>query len=429
MSEQGDPLGSIGLERGGAAAVLPGFVNAHSHAFHRALRGASETRAGDFWTWREQMYAVAGRLDPESYRELATLVYAEMLFAGWTCVGEFHYLHHAPGGRPYADRNEMTWALVDAAATAGIRLTLLDACYLQAGVEGAPLEGVQRRFGDGDGEGWSHRAEEALSSGRFARTGEPGLARFGVAIHSVRAVGRPAMQTVAAFAAFEETPLHVHLSEQRRENEAALAAHQMTPTELLAAAGALTAHTTAVHATHLAARDVTAIGFARCGVCACPTTERDLGDGVGPFAELADSGAVLSVGSDSQAVIDPFEEVRSLEWHQRLATERRGLTPVAALLSAGSAGGARALGWRAEELAGDRVTVALDRSPGLAGPPGLAGEELAARILYGGAPADIERVTVGGEVVVDGGEHVRLGSRAEVAARLSAVLGSVQAER
>ncbi len=407
---------------GPVSVSLPGFVNALSHAFHRALRGASESGpagTGDFWTWRSFMYSVADRLDPDSYRELATCVYAEMLLAGFTAVGEFHYLHHGPGGVPYADPNEMSWALVDAAEAAGIRLTLLDTCYLQAGVGGEPLEGVQLRFGDSSGEQWSGRASAALDSGRFG-----GSSRLGAAIHSVRAVGRPAMETVAAWAATEDTPLHVHLSEQRKENADCLSAMAMTPTDLLGSVGAISSRLTAVHATHLTATDVTRLGLARCGVCACPTTERDLGDGVGPFADLADSGAVMSIGSDSHAVIDPFEETRSLESHQRLTTERRGIMSTAALLEAGSTGGARALGWSEADCAGDTVMVRLDRRPALAGAGGASADRRA-RVLYCAGASDVDTVTVGGRVVVEGGEHATLGPRSAIAERLSTAIAKV----
>ncbi|MHB1987751.1 MAG: formimidoylglutamate deiminase [Acidimicrobiales bacterium] len=411
------------LVRGDGTVRLPGFVNAHSHAFHRVLRGVSETRSGDFWSWRQLMYEVAEKLDPDSYRELATYVYAEMVLAGWTCVGEFHYLHHGPMGTPYADPNEMSWSLLDAAGAAGIRLTLLDACYLQGGVGGEPLEGVQLRFGDGSGDAWSRRVTAAGESGRFAADRQ-GTALLGAGIHSVRAVPRSAMGSVAAWAASEKAPLHAHVSEQRTENEACLAATQMTPTDLLADAGVLSRQMTAVHATHLTASDVTRFGLARCGICACPTTERDLGDGVGPFADLADSGAVLSIGSDSHAVIDPFEEARSLECHQRLVQERRGIMSADLLLEAGTAGGGRSLGWGDELLAEDWVTVRLDASPALAGAAAGA-EELLARVIFGASPGDVEEVTVAGRRVVEAGEHVSLGDRRAVAERLSAAITRV----
>ncbi|MHB8245578.1 MAG: formimidoylglutamate deiminase [Acidimicrobiales bacterium] len=402
------------MERTDSGVRLPGFVNAHSHAFHRVLRGASETRSGDFWTWRDLMYEVAGRLDPDSYRELATYVFAEMVLAGWTTVGEFHYLHHGPDGTPYEDPNEMSWSLLSAAADAGIRLTLLDACYLQAGVGGGALEGAQRRFGDGTGEGWAQRVTAATESGRFGDK-----ASLGAAIHSVRAVPRPAAGSVAAWAADSAAPLHVHLSEQRRENEECLALLAVTPTDLLGEAGALSPRTTAVHATHLSAVDVTRLGLARCGVCACPTTERDLGDGVGPFAELADSGAVLSIGSDSHAVIDPFEEARSLETHQRLVEERRGVMGVSDLFAAATSGGARSLGWGEQAVAGDWVEVNLDSSPRMAGSDKLDDEGLLARVLFAAGPSEVRHVAVGGRLVVENREHVRLGTNRAIAERLS----------
>lgn len=407
-----------------ATIRLPGFVNAHSHAFHRTLRGLSETRSGDFWTWRDLMYSVAERLDPDSYRELATCVYAEMVLAGWTSVGEFHYLHHGPGGVRYADPNEMTWSLVAAAEESGIRLTLLDTCYLQAGVGGEPVSGVQLRYSDGDGDSWSRRAAAAAESGRW-----PATARLGAAIHSVRAVPRQAMGSVVAWAGDAGAPIHVHVSEQRKENEECLAALSMTPTDLLHAVGALSKRTTAVHATHLTATDVSRYGLARCAICACPTTERDLGDGVGPYADLVEAGTSLCIGSDSHTVVDPFEEAKALEANLRLALERRGVLSVSSLFEAASAGGARALGWDPAELAAtDVVEVRLDESPALAGASSAGGdreEALRARVLYGAGPRDVERVTVGGTVVVEGGEHVRLGPRKAVADRLRKAIASV----
>ncbi|MHB1509568.1 MAG: formimidoylglutamate deiminase [Acidimicrobiales bacterium] len=433
-----------GAVRLGGDVCIPGFVNAHSHAFHRALRGVSETASGSFWTWRDLMYRVAGVLDPDSYRELATLVYAEMLLAGYSTVGEFHYLHHGPNGHPYDDRNEMGYSITSAARAAGIRLTLLDACYLQAGVDGTALSGVQLRFGDGSGEAWSERVSSLLES--KSATGPSDLARFGVAAHSVRATPPQAIRTVAALAASEDLPLHVHLSEQRQENEDCLKVLGFTPTDLLHDCGALTSRTTAVHATHLTTRDLGRLGLASCGVCACPTTERDLGDGISPYLELSDAGAVLSVGSDSHAVIDPFEETRAIELDERLSSERRGMWTVAALLAAGTSGGSRALGWPAGGLqvgsAADIVGISFDslRLAGratpsapreaaaapLSGGEGAAGtarragdEELLARILFAATPAEVDTVVVAGRVLVEGGEHVNLGPTRALAERLS----------
>lgn len=419
--EQRARLGSDAVRLPGDVC-LPGFVNTHSHAFHRALRGESSVRSGDFWTWRDLMYSVAERLDPSSYEELATLVYAEMLLAGYTTVGEFHYLHHQAGGVAYTNANAMGAALVAAASGAGIRMTLLDACYLQAGAGGEPLTGVQMRFGDASGEKWSERVR-GLADAVGAHDG----LRLGVAIHSVRAVPKVSIASVVALAHDQGWPLHVHLSEQRRENEQCLAATGLTPSDLLHTCGALGPATTAVHATHLTVGDIGRLGLARCGICACPTTERDLGDGVGPFSDLADAGCVLSVGSDSHAVIDPFEETRAVELNERLSSERRGLWRVAALLSAGSAGGARSLGWPDGGIApgspADLVTVRLD-SVRLAGRSiegeldAAASEALLSRVVFGGSPADIDAVVVGGKVVVSDGQHARFGPPAAIARRL-----------
>ncbi|MET0128385.1 MAG: amidohydrolase family protein, partial [Solirubrobacterales bacterium] len=183
--------------------TLPGFANAHSHAFHRALRGRVQRRGGSFWTWRDDMYALAARLDPDSYRRLARATFAEMALAGVTAVGEFHYLHHGPGGEPYADPNEIGAALLDAAREAGIRITLLDTCYLRGGID-EPLNEVQRRFADADANAWAERAD-ALADG-------DGI-RIGAAIHSVRAVDPGSAATVAAWAVEHGRPLHAHVSE------------------------------------------------------------------------------------------------------------------------------------------------------------------------------------------------------------------------
>ena len=399
--------------------TLPGLVNAHSHAFHRALRGRSETRKGDFWTWRELMYEMAQRLDPESYLELASAADAEMALAGITAVGEFHYLHHGDKGRAYDDPNEMGLALVEAAARAGIRITLLDTCFLRGGLDGQPLLGTQLRFGDGSGERWSWRVDKLLS----AMTTAAQHARPGAAIHSVRAVAPAAMATVATYAARHDLPLHVHLSEQQRENEDCLAEEGCTPTVLLERAGALTAHTTAVHAIHLQPHDMTLLGLARTRVCACPTTERDLADGVGAFADVADAGSPLCIGTDSHAVVDPFEEMRAIELDQRLVTRQRGIHRAADLLVAGTSEGAASIGWpeagRLEVGAlADFVTVSLD-SPRLAAVTSLGRdsvdgrsanetEALEAAVVFAASGADVRNVVVGGRTVVEDGRHATI---------------------
>ncbi|MGP4100052.1 formimidoylglutamate deiminase [Nonomuraea sp. KM90] len=377
--------------------TLPGLANAHSHAFHRALRGIAQRGSGTFWTWRDSMYDVAGRLDPDTYLELARAVYAEMALAGITCVGEFHYLHHAPGGTPYADPNAMGEALIEAAAQAGIRITLLDACYLSSGF-GAPPERHQLRFTDGDADAWAVRAS-ALK--------ERGHARIGAAVHSVRAVPAGQIAAVARWAADREAPLHAHLSEQPAENQACLAAHGRTPARLLADHGALGPRTSAVHATHLTGEDIGLLGDSRTTICMCPTTERDLADGIGPASGLARAGSPISLGSDSHAVVDLFEEARAVELDERLRTLRRGHWSAAALLRAATEDGHASLGWpeagRIEAGApADLTTVALD-SVRTAGPPPSLGAETA---VFAATAADVRHVVVGGRPVVRDGVHL-----------------------
>jgi formiminoglutamate deiminase len=330
--------------------TLPGLANCHSHAFHRALRGHTQRERGSFWTWREQMYAVAAELTPDTYFDLARDTYAEMRATGITAVGEFHYLHHQPDGTPYDDPNEMGRALLAAADDAGIRIRLLDTCYLAAGFGREP-EGVQVRYSDGDAHAWAERV---------AAFDDP---RVGAAIHSVRAVPRDQLGVVVEAA--RGMPLHAHVSEQVAENEACLAATGLTPTQLLAEAGALGPMFSAVHATHLTDEDVRLLGESGANVCFCPTTERDLADGIGPSRRLHDAGATLTLGSDSHAVIDLFEEMRAVEMHERLASQQRGHWSAMELITAATYDGHRSLGFDdagriAAGQRADLVTVDLE---------------------------------------------------------------------
>ncbi len=378
-----------------AGLVLPGFANAHSHAFHRALRGRTHDRGGTFWTWRQAMYAVAARLDPDSLLELARAAYAEMALAGVACVGEFHYLHHGPGGRRYGDRNAMSQALIRAAADAGVRLTLLDACYLAGGLEAGghlPLDAVQAQFSDGDVASWAARVLDLPE--------RAGL-RVGAAVHSVRAVPAPQLREMAEAAAGR--PLHIHLSEQPRENEACQAFYGASPTALLAASNLLGPRSTAVHATHLSEQDVRLLGDSGTSICACPSTEADLADGIGPFRRLHEAGAPLCLGTDQHALTDPLGEARTLESTERLATGQRGRFPPAALVEALTAAGHAALGWPdagriAPGQRADLVAVALDT-------PRTAGIDPAQVVMAAGA-ADVSDVVVDGRVIVTGGRHV-----------------------
>jgi len=407
-----------------AGLTMPGLANAHSHAFHRALRGVTEAARGNFWTWREQMYQVADRLDPDSYLALATAAYGEMALAGVSCVGEFHYLHHGPGGTPYSDPNEMGRALIEAASRAGIRITLLDTCYLAGGLSAdgrqQPLEGTQLRFGDADGAAWATRIE-ALGPDSVGSLGPH--ARLGAAIHSVRAVPPEQMPEVAIWSHRYGAPLHAHVSEQVAENRACLAAHRATPAEVLAEAGALGPRSTAVHATHLTDSDIELLGGSRCHACLCPTTEADLADGIGPARALADEGSPLTLGSDSHAVIDLLEEARRVELGERLASQERGHFTAAELAAAASTVGHASLGWPdAGELAAgglaDFVTIALD-SPRTAGAPRAAALE---SVIFGASAADVRNLVVGGRDVVTGGRHLLI---QDVAGALSTTIGGV----
>ena len=416
------PPGTVALP----GFTLPGMANAHSHAFHRALRGAVQAGQGTFWTWREQMYQVAGRLQPDSYLALARAVYAEMALAGITCVGEFHYLHHDAGGARYHDPNEMGRVLIEAAAQAGVRITLLDTCYLTGGLSAdgsaLALSGVQRRFGDGDAGRWADRIGllGADQHGLLDRH-----ARIGVAIHSVRAVPRSQMRPVITWSHAYGAPLHAHLSEQPAENEACQAAYGLTPARLLDDAGALGPRSTMVHATHLTAGDIGLLGGSRTAACFCPTTEADLADGVGPAPALARAGCPLSLGSDSHAVIDLLEEARRVELGERLVSGRRGSFRADELAGAATVAGHACLGWpEAGEIApgalADLVTVTLD-SPRLAGArPGTALES----VIFAGSAADVRNVVAGGVDVVAGGRHLLVGDvPAALAAAIAPLLG------
>ncbi len=399
-----------------AGVTIPGLANAHSHTFHRALRGRSQRHGGTFWTWRDLMYAAAERLDPDRYLRLAGATFAEMVLAGVTCVGEFHYLHHRPDGERYDDPNEMASALLAGALDAGVRVTLLDTVYLHGGLADGvytPPTGAQRRFSDGSAATWVTRVD-ALE--------QTDTVRVGAAIHSVRAVDPTAMREVVAWALARDRPLHAHVSEQPAENEQSLAAHGATPLGVLAAAGALDTRFTAVHATHLTDRDVAALAGST--VCMCPTTERDLGDGIGPTAELVTAGAELSLGSDSHAVIDLFEEARAVELDERLRSGRRGVHPAGSLLRAATVAGHRCLGWddagsiEAGRRA-DLVTVS-SATPRLAG---VGADALTEAVVFAASAADVTDVVIDGRRVVADGRHSTVDVVGELDALIPELMG------
>lgn len=399
--------------------TIPGLANAHSHGFHRALRSRTQTDSGSFWTWRDAMYRVAECLDPGSYRRLARATFAEMAQAGMSVVGEFHYLHHQPDGTPYSEPNAMGDALIAAAAEAGIRITLLDTMYLHGGLSEAGYTepaGAQIRYRDPSPQAWADRVDAIAAQDH---------ALVGAAIHSVRAVDAESMSVAADWALAQQAPLHAHVSEQRAENQQCLAHHGLTPVALLAHAGALNTDFTAVHATHLNAADIDMLATSRSWVCMCPTTERDLGDGIGPTTELVQAGVQIALGSDSHAVIDHLEEARAVELDERLRSERRGAHRAAALMAMATEVGHRSLGWTdaGRIQSGDRAdltTITLD-SVRTAGTPSERAIEAA---VFAATAADITSVIVDGRQVVEDGRHTTIDVVGELAGSIQAVIGS-----
>jgi formimidoylglutamate deiminase len=393
-------------------ALLPGFVNAHSHSFQRLIRGRTHWRPAaenaDFWTWREAMYEAALRLSPEQLHDVAHFCFIEMLRAGYTTVGEFHYLQMDPAGKPYADPNELARAVIAAARSAGIRIVLLNSCYVTGGI-GEPLRPEQRRFATPELDGYL-TATDAL---RTAAAEWPGVT-VGVAPHSVRAVPADWLEPIAAWAEERDTPFHMHVSEQPAEVEACTAAYGVRPVELLAREGVLGPRLTAVHATHLTENEIVLLGGANATVCACPTTERDLGDGILHAGALTAAGARVAVGTDSQTIIEPLEEIRLVEYHERLRSQRRIIVTdlrgdrretAPALLRIGTEHGARALGVQAGALlaglAADFVAVDLEHRS-LAG---TDAEGLAAMLALSGHPDVVTDAWVGGRRVVEDRVH------------------------
>jgi formiminoglutamate deiminase len=345
------------------------------------------------------MYEVAGSLAPESYESLARAVFMEMAMAGVTAVGEFHYIHHQMGGVPYADRNEMGHALVRAARSAGIRISLLDAGYFTTGFNDQPLSPVQTRFSDQGGSDWLDRVAEL----RTAYEGEAEVV-VGIAPHSVRAVPEAVLVEVADRVA-TGTPLHIHVSEQPAENRECLDATTLTPTGLLDRVGLLGPDTTLVHATHVTRGDIEQIAGAGAVVCYCATTERDLADGIGPAEELEAAGVSLCVGSDSHAVIDLFEEARGIELHTRLATGRRGVFAPHELMEAATVAGSASLGFSTAGLAegspADFIVIDPD-SPRLAG---LTEDAALDMTVFAATADDVRDVFVAGQRIVTDGVH------------------------
>ena len=353
-----------------ARATIPAMVNAHSHAFQRSVRGRAERPGGegtdDFWTWRTEMFRLAGSLDPTTMRQLASETYAEMVGAGYGVVGEFHYVHHQPDGTPYPEPNEMAFAVAEAAAEAGLPIVLLPAAYHRGGwSDGSDLPPApgQRRFCDPDVESFLSRLE-AL---RVWAAGVPGVS-VGVAAHSVRAVPSTWLEAIAEYSERHGLVRHVHAHEQRRELDECQAEHGCSPIELLERTGFLGRSASVIHGIHVTPADVAILARTGATVVSCPTTEGNLGDGHLPAMAYAEAGVPLAIGSDSQVRIDPFEEARELETGSRRERQLRAglLAAVGDLWGELCRNGYRSLGLGAEPDEQARIEIDLER-PELAG--------------------------------------------------------------
>ncbi len=406
--------------------VLPGIPNLHSHAFQRVMAGLAErqTHAQDsFWTWRETMYRIAARFDPDSLQAVAAQLYVEMLEAGYTTVCEFHYLHHAPDGRPYADPAAMSKALVAAARETGIRLTLLPVLYMAGGFDRRPLSERQRRFG--------HDLDAFLRLFESLRALEDEALRVGVAFHSLRAVPPEAMD--AALAALPpDIPLHIHIAEQIGEVQDCLAVRNARPVEWLLDHAPVDARWTLVHATHLTGPETAAVAASGATVAICPTTEANLGDGLFPLREYLDAGGAWGVGSDSHVSVSPVEELRWLEYGQRLQTRHRniavradngsvGETLLHGTLASGAAATGQAVGLLAPGQAADWIVLDA-QAPVFAG---ARPADVADRWLFAGNRPLVREVRVAGEAVVRGGRHR---DREAIAARYRSTVAALLAD-
>lgn len=389
-------------------ALLPGLANAHSHSFQRLFRARAEGRAvgGDtFWTWREQMYRAAAFVSPEDLYDVARATFLEMLASGITVVGEFHYLHNTPAGNPYDDPNELAHQVIRAAQSVGIRICLLRTAYMRAGFERAPHAGQRRFYEAGDAYLNNLAALSASVAGQDRVT-------VGAAPHSIRAVPLSVLKEIGAYAQAGKLPLHMHISEQPAENDACLAEHGLTPVSLVAAHGMLTPRTTLVHAIHLAQAEFDQVAAAQSTICSCPTTERNLGDGIFPADVAARLGIHVAYGTDSQAQIDILEDARQNEYHLRLIHRERGILDrignqdiAARLLHSATADGYRALGIAGGSLApgepADFFSADLDDLALL----GADAASLTAQAVFALGRSAIRDVAVAGKLVLTDGHH------------------------
>ncbi|MDC8011922.1 formimidoylglutamate deiminase [Tahibacter soli] len=391
--------------------VVPGMPNLHSHAFQRAMAGLAERQTNpedSFWTWRETMYAFAGRVGPDELQAIAAQLYAEMLESGYTQVCEFHYLHHRPDAQPYADPAAMSLALVEAARETGIGLTLLPTLYQTGGFDGRPLGERQRRFG--------HATDAYLRLVERLRGLEHSTLRVGVALHSLRAVPPDALNAVLASGLVDDAPIHIHIAEQIGEVQDCLALRNARPVEWLLDHAPVDPRWTLVHATHLTDDETRRLAATGAVAGLCPTTEANLGDGLFPLKAYLDAGGVFGIGSDSHISVSPIEELRWLEYGQRLATRHRNIAVSSSSSSVGETlwgdalyGGALSAGQAIGAIAGSDeaaradLVVLDDAAPQFAG---RTSEHLIDTLIFSGNRNLVRDVMVNGQWRVKDGRHV-----------------------
>ncbi len=422
-------------------AMLPGMVNAHSHAFQRVIRGKTEYRSGDrdsFWTWREMMYSAATRLSPADIYDASRMAFLEMALSGITAVGEFHYLHHAPDGNPYDDPNLLAKEVIRAANDVGLRIALLRVAYARSGFK-VEANSRQARFIESDAEIYLKNFEALASSigdfsacddGAVADAHVSATAWVGVAPHSVRAVPLEYLKQIIAYANEHELKAHMHVAEQPAEVSACVEEYGRTPFALLDTEGLLNDRFTAVHAIHVTPKSIPS--FARTGamVCACPTTERNLGDGVVPADEYLKQSVSICLGTDSHAQIDLLEDARELEYHLRLQKLERAVLSVRSpsvsegqsrertlpdgqasdtatlLFECATINGAQSIDAPGGELGSgkpaDFFTVDLD-DPAIAG---ASENDLLASLVFSSSRATVREVVVNSKPIVSEGQHL-----------------------
>jgi formimidoylglutamate deiminase len=400
-------------------AMLPGLVNAHSHAFQRVIRGRTERRTNypsdSFWTWREMMYSAVTRLTPEEIYDASRMAFLEMALSGITAVGEFHYIHRTPEGTPYDDPNLMAKAVISASRSVGLRIALLRVAYARSGYQ-AELNKNQARFIEAEAETYLRNVEQLKAE--LDGTGA-GVAWVGVAAHSVRAVPLDYLREVIRYGDEQRLPVHMHVAEQPAEVQACVEEHGRTPVALLADEGLLSQRFTGVHGIHITPEEIGALSRARATICACPTTERNLGDGIVPADALMAAGVALALGTDSHTQIDLLEDARELEYHLRLQRLERVVLsgektdhsiPEASALAArlfdcATRRGAWSIGARGDGLEpgqpADFFTVDL-HDPSIAG---ASTDDLLSNIVFSLARTAVREVFVGGKAVVEQGQH------------------------